>query len=274
MIGGPPRMVWHTFESLYSLSAADGASRLMRAGNEVHFVFNPTSGSIVQIIPASVAGRGLENHPGGVQTNRQGSVCLQVEVIGYARRPWTADLTEAGRRGLGILMDFARAHGIPDTWPAGPPPRYPARPGTRSARSPFTWLRRAGHYGHSQVPENNHGDPGAVDIRLIASSTAGTIDDRKVGQHYIDEEDEDMRAQVVRVGEGPRRGYWATWFGAADRYAAPIMGPYEEAVDEITALGGIAWEATSEQLEAGFTIVHDPIKPDQAVKVNPRRTPA
>lgn len=164
MVGGPPRFVWHTYEAPYSLSAERGARALVAAGNEVHFTFHPITGDVVQLLPASVAGRGLKNAAGGVQTNRMGSVCLQVEVIARAARPWTADLTGAGRAGLARLIRFARLHGIPDVWPAGRPPAYP--PGD-SARSAAVWTTRAGHFGHSQVPENDHGDPGALDVKVL-----------------------------------------------------------------------------------------------------------
>lgn len=165
MTGGPPRWVWHTFEAdPVRLSAAAGARSLIGSGNEVHFTFNPLTGDIVQILPASVAGRGLVNLPGGVQTNRMGSICLQVEVIAFASHPWTGYLTDRGRAGLARLVAFARAHGIPDVWPAGAPPAFPPGDGNRSAS---IWTSRAGHYGHSQVPENDHGDPGALDLRVL-----------------------------------------------------------------------------------------------------------
>jgi hypothetical protein len=156
-------MTWHTYEAPYRLTAAQGAASLIRAGNEAHFVFHP-HGGLVQLLPATVAARTLANPSGGVQTNRLGRVHLQVEVIGYASCPFTSDLTAKGRADLQRLVNFARAHGIPDMWPAGPPPAYP---GGRSARSVATWVTRSGHYGHSQVPENDHGDPGAIDLRTL-----------------------------------------------------------------------------------------------------------
>lgn len=175
MIGGPPRMVWHTYEAPPSeLSATAGATALIRAGNEVHFVLNPISGAIVQILPANVAGRGLINRAGGSQTNRLGTYCLQVEVIAYASHPFTDYITTEGRHAIDRLMRFTRARGIPDIWPAGPPPRYPGGYDPRSVR---TWLHRAGHYGHSQVPENDHGDPGAIDTnRLITQKQGNGMD--------------------------------------------------------------------------------------------------
>ena len=146
MVGGPPRWVWHTFEAPYTLSAMSAARYLLQHGIEVHFTWNPKTGDVVQILPASRAGRGLRNLSGGVQTNRQGQVCLQVEVVGYAAHPFTSALTKAGREGLARLIDFARGHGIPDVFPAGPPPVHP---GGHSPRSKTTWLTRAGHFGHS-----------------------------------------------------------------------------------------------------------------------------
>lgn len=167
MLGGPPRWVWHTFEAPVTKSAAEGAAYLIDHGTEVHFTFNVITGEIVQLLPASRAGRGLRNRSGGVQTNRQGDFCLQVEVMAYAKRPWTAQLTPAGRAGLARLVGFARSHGIPNLFPAGPPPAYPPGAGNRSET---TWKTRAGHYGHSQVPENDHGDPGAIDPAVIFGS--------------------------------------------------------------------------------------------------------
>jgi hypothetical protein len=173
LIDGPARFTWHTFEAPYQLTAEQGARSLIRAGNEVHFVLHPRGG-LVQLLPATVAGRGLENRPGGVQTNRLGRTHLQVEVIGFADHPFTSDLNAAGRSDLARLVGFARAHGIPDVWPAGPPPRYP---GGASPRGVRTWTMRAGHFGHSQVPENNHGDPGALDTRVLFATTPPPLED-------------------------------------------------------------------------------------------------
>jgi hypothetical protein len=173
LLGGPPRWVWHTYEAdPKRLTAVVGARALRAAGHDAHFVFNPLSGQIAQLLPASRSARTLKNLAGGVQTNRLGSVCLQVEVIGFAANPFTSILTQDGRAGLGKLVAFARAHGIPDVWPAGPPPAYPSG---SSPRRTDIWVTRAGHYGHSQVPENDHGDPGAIDTRVLFAAAAAPI---------------------------------------------------------------------------------------------------
>jgi hypothetical protein len=168
MLGGPPRFVWHTFEAdPIHLGAAAGARILVNQGTEVHFCLNPITGELVQLLPASASAYGLKNAPGGVETNRAGSVCLQVEVIAWAAHPFTAYMTPVGRAAIARLVRFARAHGIPDVWPAGPPPAYPRGSSVRSAA---TWAQHAGHYGHSQVPENDHGDPGAIDTAALFAS--------------------------------------------------------------------------------------------------------
>ena len=164
MTGSDPYWVWHSYEAPYQLTALNAAKSLIRAGNEVHFTFHPIDGDIVQILPANRAGRGLVNKPGGVQTNRQGRCCVQVEVIAYAKRPWTLDLTPAGRKGLAKLMAYAAELGVPPRWPAGPPPAYPNGSDPRSVR---LWNGPGGHFSHSQIPENTHGDPGAIDIRAL-----------------------------------------------------------------------------------------------------------
>lgn len=171
MLGGPPRFVHHTYEANPErLSATKGAQGLRAVGNEVHLVFNPISGEVVQMLPANRAARGLRNRTGGVQTNRCGSVCIQIEVIAYANRPWTSYITAAGKATWARIMAWVRSLGIPDRWPAGPPPRYDSVRRCNvpeNARSTRVWTREAGHYGHSQVPENDHGDPGALDSRVI-----------------------------------------------------------------------------------------------------------
>jgi hypothetical protein len=187
LVGGPPRWVWHTYEAdPHLLTAVAGARALRAAGHDVHFVFNPLSGQVAQMLPAYRSARALKNRAGGVQTNRLGSVCLQVEVIGFAEHPFTSHLTAAGRAGLGKLVAFARAHGIPDVWPMGSPPEYPRG---YAVRDPRVWTSRAGHYGHSQVPENDHGDPGAIDIRVLwAAATPALAPSAPPAPHPISRE--------------------------------------------------------------------------------------
>ena len=163
MLGGTAKVVWHTTENdPTKVSALAVAQYLNRVGSQIHIVWNPVTGQIVQSIPAHRAGRGLMNSSGGVQTNRGGSVVLQIEVVGRATSPFTSGPCV----NLSKILAFIKQLGIPAVWPAGTLKPYPASyAGSRSA----TAWGKAGHFGHSQVPENFHGDPGALNqVKLIA----------------------------------------------------------------------------------------------------------
>jgi len=148
-------ITWHTFEAGYSLSVTDALRILIRNGSEA-FVFHPLTGEWGQCQPMDTGARTLKA-PGGIATNRFGSVHPQVEVIGYANKPWTSDLTDAGRDGLARGLDFFRSWDIPDQWAFdSPPPAYPG-PGVQRA-----YPSRSGHAYHAGWIGNDHGDPGAI----------------------------------------------------------------------------------------------------------------
>lgn len=172
MVGGPARAVEHTMECPYSWSALQAARFLIQQGTEVHFAFHPVSGHIVQMLPAYRAARGLSNLSGGVQTNRQGSRNLQTEVVGYAGKPWTNDVTAAAKRTLAARANFYDSHGISRVWRGGPAATY-AEANARGARPVSEWLGDGGWRGHSRVPENGHWDPGAIDVRVAMGGRGG-----------------------------------------------------------------------------------------------------
>lgn len=146
---------WHTFECPYTWTATAGAQYLIQQGSDPHFVFHPISGEIIQLLPMNTGARTLRG--GNYITNRYGSVHAQVEVIGYAKSPFTADLTPQGKAGLKRLLDFLRSWGIPDQWAFDAPP--PPYPGGRVRRgSPI----RDGHAYHAGWIGNDHSDPGAI----------------------------------------------------------------------------------------------------------------
>lgn len=156
------KWLWHTTEG----KTVEGAlSTYSQTHNIPHFTWDPSTGEIVQHIALNRAARALKNLSGGVQTNRDG--VIQVEVIGYAVKPFT----DGPLRCLEVLQGVWRRLGIPELFPAGPPLPYPRSYGAANGqRSTATWAR-AGHFGHSQVPENDHGDPGAIDPRRLFLAT-------------------------------------------------------------------------------------------------------
>lgn len=118
----------------------------------------------------NVPARALRNESGGVQTNRDG--VIQIEVVGTATRPGDIDWAWFGENVLGPI---AGLKGIPleSTVPWVP---YPASYGVNAAQrlSPAGWTAYRGVLGHQHAPENSHGDPGAIPIVTALAAAGGT----------------------------------------------------------------------------------------------------
>ncbi|MFD4397192.1 peptidoglycan-binding protein [Kitasatospora sp. NPDC058478] len=165
-----PRMVWHTTEcpSGGGYFASMG-SYLSSAGVEPQVLYDPASDRLGQFGPLTQSGRALHND-GARRTNREGSVCIQVEVVARAGQPWTDGFDPAAKPNYRKLIAAARAHGVPDTWPAGPPAASPSAP---MPRRRDIWQSQGGHYGHCHVPGNDHWDPGNIDTGKVPGG--GTV---------------------------------------------------------------------------------------------------
>jgi hypothetical protein len=150
-VGGPFKIVHHTTEG----SSAQGAFSAFRANrSDPHFTVDATT--VYQHVDTSMGARALRNDPGGVQTNRDGAV--QIELVAFAHLPKDSRaLTNVAR----LCRWIEATHQVPREWPAGQP--KPARNGRDPGghnRDPAIWDARSGHYGHCHVPENTHWDPG------------------------------------------------------------------------------------------------------------------
>jgi len=150
-VGGPYRIVHHTTEGS---TAAGAFSAFKKHRSDPHFTVDGQK--IYQHIDTGLSARALRNAGGGVQTNRLSAI--QIEVVGTATRPKPRATLENVAR---LCRWLERTHSIPSAWPAGPP--KPAKNGKDPGghnRSASIWATKGGHYGHSQVPENTHWDPG------------------------------------------------------------------------------------------------------------------
>lgn len=131
--------------------------------------------------------RALVNKAGGVATNTL-NVC-QVELVGtcdpVTHAKWGTSphvfWPEAPEWALAELAAFLRwmheQHGVPlsgpKSWPA-----YPSSYGATDARFTFEeWNAFAGVCGHLHVPENTHGDPGALDFTRLLALAKGTTEE-------------------------------------------------------------------------------------------------
>ncbi|MGW4685412.1 peptidoglycan-binding protein [Streptomyces sp. NPDC004244] len=168
--GNPPRVTLHTTESpaggryLESLS-----SYLIEVSSEPQLVYCPVTDRVAQLGPLDESARALRND-GQRRTNREGRVNIQIEVLAYAKDPWTTGWDPAQKPGWGSVLAAARSWGVPDEFPAGPPAPYP---GPDKPRSRSVWQNSGGYFGHCDVPGNDHGDPGALDTSKVLGGAGG-----------------------------------------------------------------------------------------------------
>ena len=106
---GPFKIVHHTTEG----SSASGAMGAYRANkSDPHFTVDATT--IYQHIDTNSTARALANPPGGVQTNRDSAI--QIEVVAFAGRPKNI----ATLKNVAKLCRWIEAtHGVPKGWPNG-----------------------------------------------------------------------------------------------------------------------------------------------------------
>ena len=114
---------WHTFETgsagyNYSPDGISAATYLHENKKFATFVLHPTTGALVQLLPADVGAWTLKAgaRAGLDETNGWGDIHMSTEVIANANRPFTLDLTRAGLDALQTLINFLRDWGIPDQW--------------------------------------------------------------------------------------------------------------------------------------------------------------
>jgi hypothetical protein len=165
----PPRAVWHiTWDAL----RADGsqpefsavANYLQNQAYCPHIMWNPFTGYMEQYYPASQSARAL------AAWNQDGAACVQIEtfftpgcVVDGVRYDTVADTP---LKGFDTLLRWLDGLGIPRVWPMGPPQWQ------GNSRDPGVWNANGGHYGHCNVPDNTHTDPGPMPglARIITQS--------------------------------------------------------------------------------------------------------
>ncbi|MBY5806091.1 N-acetylmuramoyl-L-alanine amidase [Rhizobium leguminosarum bv. viciae] len=168
--GGPFKIVHHTTEGG---SAAGAFAAFTSNRSDPHFTVDATT--VYQHIDTDEAARALRNAPGGVETNRDSAI--QIEVVGFAHRPKTRATLENVRR---LCRWIEEKHGVPRVWPNGfPKPAVNGHDPGGHNRDAHTWDAKGGHYGHSNVPENTHWDPGytktEIDFLMLDDSEMPAI---------------------------------------------------------------------------------------------------
>lgn len=148
---------------------------LVGAGYCPHVIWDPFTGRMIQYYPATVGARALR------AWNEDGEKHVQVEILfsrgalRQGRQYW--ELSDTPLVGFEKLIQWLDSLGIPRQWPMGTPPPL----GTPGKRSVSVWNAGSGYYGHSQVPDNDHTDPGkfpALDkVPYAPNALVGTTND-------------------------------------------------------------------------------------------------
>jgi hypothetical protein len=157
--------------------------------------------------------RALANLRGGVETNTL-NVC-QVELVGTcdpkAHTKWKAagkshiywpDAPDWALQGVARFLAWMHEeHGVPlsgpSAWPA-----YPSSYGSRQGQrmSGKKWTAFKGVCGHMHVPENDHGDPGAIDFARLVKYAKADLD--------VGDDDTPQQPSKPRVPAYPGRKYF------------------------------------------------------------------
>jgi hypothetical protein len=209
--GGPKRLVLHTTEG-WSLESAEAAYRAKTIAPQFTVCF--VTRRWAQHIDTASSASAMANLAGGVQTNRDGAI--QVEIVGFA--DYTQDINDDDLRWLGgIIRLICQREGI-DVY------RHPAFVGreagtiattTAPQRMSFAeWDNFNGVCGHQHVPENHHWDPGHFPYERMLALTEDGDDDMARAPH----------------------SYWR-FDGDPNVYKVPDGGPYKVWMPNPEALG-------------------------------------
>lgn len=203
--GGPKKGVAHKVQGA-TYAGARGTYLSRSLGP--HFTIGE-DGVLYQHLDTGEASSAVANDSGGVQTNRDGAI--QVEVVGFSGVP----ATPAQLATFVELQVWLHANeDIPPIWPAGRPPQTPEAGYGKSNghRHPALWESTAGWYGHSQVPENTHWDPAWTDEEWAAINPEAAQEDPFMA--LTDAEQQEILAavrQTVWPPGTPREGQHRLW---------------------------------------------------------------
>lgn len=163
-VTAPERLVLHTTEGA---SAAGAIAAFRSTGSWPHFTVDLGRQIRYQHIPVNLGARALMNTPGGVETNREDAI--QVEMVGFASQTqdWTDDALRWGA--ANVFVPILAACGIGTSHPVFVgADQSPASVHAKQRMTFDQWDAFGGICGHQHVPENDHWDPGAFPIdRLL-----------------------------------------------------------------------------------------------------------
>jgi hypothetical protein len=175
-VGGPFKIVHHTTEGNGYPSA-----RAAYASNRSDPHFTVEGARVFQHVDTAKAARALRNRPGGVETNRDSAI--QIEVVGFAARGKKTATLQTGAR---LCRWIEKEHGVPQVWPNGFVRwSHSGADPCGHNRDAMKWDRKGGHYGHSQVPENSHWDPAYTPAETLVVTPDAVKPDALLAQVHL-----------------------------------------------------------------------------------------
>ncbi|MGH2741471.1 MAG: YcbK family protein [Thermoleophilaceae bacterium] len=199
-LDAPWRFVFHTIEG--EPSAQGFRTLAANHANPPHLWAMPSANLLLQTIPLNRSAYALAR-PGSIQTNRLRTI--QVEVWGFAAKMVNATpemLTWLADR---VLAPVARLVPINlnQVSPTGPgEPCYGKNSSCRMR--PDEWQAYNGVCGHKNVPDNDHWDPGQLDLEAIAARARTSVGTTSYIQRERPQSDHDGPAFAAeRDDEGP-----------------------------------------------------------------------
>ncbi len=169
-VDSPWRFVFHTVEA--KPSASGFRAMAARHENPPHLWAMPSADLLLQTIPLNRSAYALAR-PGNLQTNRLHAV--QVEVWGFAAEMGDVHPQVLAWLAERLLAPVARLVPINlgSTQPAGG--RHCIGKASRCRMTRQEWYAFNGVCGHQNVPDNDHWDPGKLDVAVIAARARATM---------------------------------------------------------------------------------------------------
>lgn len=194
---GPLRIVVHTTETL-----SDPRNWVPGWQYPSQVVADPKRRFAIQCADLNYAAKALYNEVGGVQTNTEGALQVEINWLspdGSAGRP---DLTDDDYRWLARevfapICRFAIEYGSPIDHTKVTYPGVIANSARADAPQRMAWAvwnDWNGWCGHRDVPENDHWDAGLLDLHKLARYTAEAMGQSPT---TITEDDDDMPILVL-----------------------------------------------------------------------------
>lgn len=148
--------ILHTTESRPGTGAAVDGYFVRNPSIQPNVLYDPSDGYQRVYFPAGVGSKALFNAPGGVETNNRPGGVFQIEIVGHAADvggysdEWYANLRLC-------LLQWSTIAGID----------YKFYTGSKLTFVEWSNATLSGWFGHDDVPENNHTDPGTLDFTRL-----------------------------------------------------------------------------------------------------------